>query len=88
MKGNDTIMGTTNRLLNAYSYSTAERYNTSKRTFARIAGEKFKTELKEIGVDMGETPYPKFAVLVNGEVRIADDVVDVDLPGEVSKARA
>lgn len=36
---------------------------------------------------MGQEPYPKFAILVNGEVRIADDVVDVDLPGEVSKAR-
>lgn len=81
-------MYTTTRLLTPCFHSAAERYNTSKRTFARIAGEKFKTELKEIGVDMGETPYPKFAILVNGEVRLADDVVDVDLPGEVSKAKA
>lgn len=69
-------------------YSSAyERYNTSERTFARIAGDKFKDELQEFGVDMGATPYPKFAIFVNGQVKLAEDVVDVDLPGEVSKAK-
>ena len=37
---------------------------------------------------MGETPYPKFAILANGQVKLSEDVVDVDLPGEVSKAKA
>ena len=71
-------------MLSAY-YSAFQRYNTSKRTFAKIAGDKFKSELQDVGLDMGATPYPKFAIFVNQEVRMAEDVVDMELLSEVSK---
>lgn len=44
--------------------------------------------MKAVGLDMGAEPYPKFAIFKNGSVFKCEDVVDMDLPGEVSKARA
>lgn len=34
---------------------------------------------------MGATPYPKFAIFVSQEVKMAEDVVDMELLSEVSK---
>lgn len=55
------------------------------RTFVKVVGSDYKDELKEIGVDMGAEPFPKFAILADGVPRCVEDVTDESLSDLIGK---
>ena len=71
--------------LTVFVFSCAENKKRSNRTYIRIWGDVYRSDLKALGVELGEQPFPKFVIIANGELRCSEDAVDEDLGSLIAK---